>query len=100
LRALEARGFPIPSNTAVPAGTRREQPAEVAKTVPPQKKIIKKNKKELVRYTFLNNFFFPENLGHYSLDNSGWLQGTSKGTGLKRPSLAPKPLLMSENYEF
>jgi len=38
LRALEAHGFPMPSNTAVPVGTRRECAAEVAKTVPPWKK--------------------------------------------------------------
>jgi len=39
LRALEAREFPMLSNTIVPTGMRRELVAEVAETVPPQKKI-------------------------------------------------------------
>jgi len=39
LRALEAREFPMPSNTVVPAGTHKELAVEVAETVPPWKKI-------------------------------------------------------------
>jgi len=38
LRALEAYKFPMPSNTTIAAGTRKELTIEVVETVPPQKK--------------------------------------------------------------
>jgi len=40
LRALEAREFPMPSYTVVLARMLRELATEVAKTMPPQEKII------------------------------------------------------------
>jgi len=60
LRALEVHEFPMPSNTVVPAETRRELVAEVAETMPPREKNYFPKKRKWVQNMFLTNFFFPK----------------------------------------
>jgi len=51
----------MPSNTAIPAGTRRERVVEVVKSVLPRKKLIFQKNNYIYRFNirFRPTFFFP-----------------------------------------
>jgi len=72
---------------------RKELVAEVVEILPPRKKNYLKKKLGSI-HVFDQFFFSSENWGHYYPDSNGWLQGTTKRIGLKRPSLGLKLHLM------